>query len=88
MKSQLIPLAAQQIRINPSKYAVVIEGRVVAMEFSKKSKWLVLLLLILSCIVFYIIGFKTGIIASVVAGVVLEACFWLGLFKIKPYWPK
>lgn len=58
------------------------------MEFSKKSKWLVLLLLILSCIVCYFIGFKTGIIAAIIAGLVLEACFWIGLFKIKPYWPK
>jgi hypothetical protein len=58
------------------------------MEFSKKSKWLVLLLLALSCIVFYVIGFKMGIIAAVIAGIVLEAGFWIGLFKIKPYWPK
>jgi hypothetical protein len=46
------------------------------MEFSKKSKWLVLLLLMLSCIVCYFIGFKAGIVAAIIAGVVLEACFW------------
>jgi hypothetical protein len=58
------------------------------MEFSKRSKWLVLLLLLLGCIVSYVIGFKTGIIAAIVAGLVMEAFFWIGLFKIKPYWPK
>lgn len=58
------------------------------MEFSKKSKWLVLLLLMLGCIVCYIVGFNAGIVAAVVLGLILEAFFWMGIFKIKPYWPK
>ena len=55
------------------------------MEFSKKSKWSVLFLLMLGCIACYAIGFRIGIIAAVIVGLILELCFWVGLFKIKPY---
>jgi len=58
------------------------------MEFSKKFKWLVLSFLMAGCILCYIIGFRVGFVAALVLGVILEACFWIGLFKIKPYWPK
>lgn len=71
-------MAVQQIHIN-------VDNRDAAMEFSKKSKWSVLFLLMLSCIACYAIGFKTGIIAAVIVGLILELCFWVGLFKIKPY---
>ena len=50
-----------------------------------KTRWLILFILILAALGSYSIGFGRGVMVFIIAGILFELAFWVGLFKSEPW---
>ena len=48
---------------------------------STKTRWSILLVLLVAALGCYAVGFGGGVVAFVVAGLGFELAFWIGLFR-------